>query len=214
MSKSKDKATKRKGEWVEGSVQEFLSLSDADMELIETRLAVSRLLKATRQKKKLTQAAVAAALHTSQSRLAKMESGDRLGACHRTDRSIIPIHVLDPLHPCDRFVIIARLTWHERPTRLIVEGMSAIEVIEQIRALPKEERAKVVRFVIENEDSWIPTEFREAMDDAAGGKMVDMERVMAGEKPPGVVAGVCYSIGSKRLLHRVKPDHVSLRIKD
>jgi bacterioferritin B len=27
-------------------------------------------------------------------------------ACHRTDRSIIPIHVLDPLHPCDRFVII------------------------------------------------------------------------------------------------------------
>ncbi len=76
MSKPKDKTTKRKGEWVEGSVQEFLSLSDADMELIETRLAVSRLLKATRQKKKLTQAAVAAALHTSQSRLAKMESGD------------------------------------------------------------------------------------------------------------------------------------------
>ena len=79
MSKPKDKETKAttgKGEWVEGRVQEFLSLSDADMELIETRLAISRLLKATRQKKKLTQAAVAAALHTSQSRLAKMESGD------------------------------------------------------------------------------------------------------------------------------------------
>jgi DNA-binding XRE family transcriptional regulator len=76
MSKAKDKATKRKGEWVEGSVQEFLSLSDADMELIETRLAISRLLKATRQEKKMTQAAVAAALHTSQSRLAKMEAGD------------------------------------------------------------------------------------------------------------------------------------------
>ena len=79
MSKPKDKgtkATKAKVEWVQGSVQEFLSLSDADMELIETRLAISRLLKATRQKKKLTQAAVAAALHTSQSRLAKMESGD------------------------------------------------------------------------------------------------------------------------------------------
>jgi DNA-binding XRE family transcriptional regulator len=76
MSKAKDKATKRKGEWVEGSVQEFLSLSDADMKLIETRLAISRLLKATRQEKKMTQAAVAAALHTSQSRLAKMEAGD------------------------------------------------------------------------------------------------------------------------------------------
>ena len=79
-----------------------------------------------------------------------------------------------------------QLTWHERPIRLIVEGMSAIEVIEQIRALPEEERVKVVRFVIEHEESWIPTEFREAMDDAARRKMVDMERVMAGEKPPGV----------------------------
>jgi hypothetical protein len=43
-----------------------------------------------------------------------------------------------------------------------------------------------VRFVIEHEESWIPTEFCEAMDDAARGKMVDMERVMAEEKPPGV----------------------------
>jgi transcriptional regulator with XRE-family HTH domain len=57
-------------------VQEFLKLSDADMELIETRLAASRLLKETRHRKKLTQAAVAAALQTSQSRLAKMEAGD------------------------------------------------------------------------------------------------------------------------------------------
>jgi hypothetical protein len=73
--------------------------------------------------------------------------------------------------------------------------MSAVEVIEQIRALPEEERAKVVRFVIEHakvvrfviehEESWIPAEFREAMDEAAQGKMVNMERVMAGEKPPG-----------------------------
>ena len=64
--------------------------------------------------------------------------------------------------------------------------MSAVEVIEQIRALPEEERAKVVRFVIEHEESWISTEFREAMHDADQGKMIDMERLMAGEKPPGV----------------------------
>jgi DNA-binding XRE family transcriptional regulator len=79
MRKPKDKkatATKAKDTWVEGTVQEFLALSDADMELIETRLAASRLLKTVRQRKKLTQAAVAAALHTSQSRLAKMEAGD------------------------------------------------------------------------------------------------------------------------------------------
>jgi predicted transcriptional regulator len=36
-----------------------------------------------------------------------------------------------------------------------------------------------------HEESWIPAEFREAMDEAAQGKMVNMERVMAGEKPPG-----------------------------
>jgi hypothetical protein len=64
--------------------------------------------------------------------------------------------------------------------------MSAVEIIEQIRALPEEERAKVVGFVIEHEESWIPADFREAMDDAAQGKMVDMEQVMTGEKPPGV----------------------------
>jgi len=61
---------------MEGSVQDFLELSAADMELIETRLAASRLLKATRQQKKLTQQFVAAKLHTSQSRIAKMEAGD------------------------------------------------------------------------------------------------------------------------------------------
>ncbi|MBV8177109.1 MAG: hypothetical protein JO151_21460 [Verrucomicrobia bacterium] len=60
-----------------------------------------------------------------------------------------------------------------------------MEVIEQIRALPEEERAKVVRFVIEHEESWIPVDFRKAMDEAAQGKMVDLERVIAGEKPPG-----------------------------
>jgi hypothetical protein len=68
-----------------------------------------------------------------------------------------------------------------------IERMSAVELIEQIRALPEEERAKVVRFVIEHEESWIPTDLREAMEDAAQGKMVDMERVMTGEKSPGAI---------------------------
>jgi DNA-binding XRE family transcriptional regulator len=76
MKKPNLKSTKAKSEWVEGSVQDFLQLSNADMELIETRLAASRLLKATRQRRKLTQQALAAKLHTSQSRLAKMEAGD------------------------------------------------------------------------------------------------------------------------------------------
>jgi DNA-binding transcriptional regulator YiaG len=67
---------KLKNGWVEGSVPEFLELSDADMEYIETRRALSRKLKAVRKKLKLTQVEVAARLKTSQSRVAKMEKAD------------------------------------------------------------------------------------------------------------------------------------------
>jgi DNA-binding XRE family transcriptional regulator len=67
---------KTSGKWREGSVQEFLGLSAAEMELIEIRLTLSRLLKEVRQKQALTQMQVAAKIHTSQSRLAKMEAGD------------------------------------------------------------------------------------------------------------------------------------------
>ena len=52
MKKANAKNAKVKSQWVEGSVQEFLDLSDADMALIETRLAASRLLKAARQQRK------------------------------------------------------------------------------------------------------------------------------------------------------------------
>ncbi len=62
--------------WVEGSVQDFLELSDADMEYIETRRTLSRKLKAVREQLQLTQVEVAARLKTSQSRVAKMEKAD------------------------------------------------------------------------------------------------------------------------------------------
>lgn len=62
--------------WVEGSVAEFLGLSDEDVEYIETRLALARRLRELRIKKHLTQNDLATRLHTSQSRVAKMEKGD------------------------------------------------------------------------------------------------------------------------------------------
>ncbi|MDD2711148.1 MAG: XRE family transcriptional regulator [Verrucomicrobiae bacterium] len=67
---------KLKNGWVEGSVQNFLELSNEDMEYIEMRLALCRLLKEERRKQRLTQTQTAARLHTSQSRIAKMEKGD------------------------------------------------------------------------------------------------------------------------------------------
>ena len=67
---------KLKSGWVEGSVQEFLALSDADMAYIESKRALAAFLRQRRLKKRLTQVELAAQLKTSQSRLAKMEAGD------------------------------------------------------------------------------------------------------------------------------------------
>ena len=68
---------KLKNGWVEGTVQDFLELSSADVEYIETRRALAHRLREERKKKHLTQTQLAAALKTSQSRVAKMEHGDR-----------------------------------------------------------------------------------------------------------------------------------------
>ena len=62
--------------WKETSVQEFLNLSEADVQYIEMKLALSRLLRLVRERRRLTQTKAAALLKTSQSRLARMEAGD------------------------------------------------------------------------------------------------------------------------------------------
>jgi hypothetical protein len=61
--------------------------------------------------------------------------------------------------------------------------MSAQEIIEQIKHLPPAERAQVAKFVVENDDSWIPEEFKQAMKDAEEGRLVDMETALR-ETPP------------------------------
>jgi hypothetical protein len=62
--------------WKETTVQEFLNLSEADAQYIEMKLALSRLLRLTRERRRLTQTRTATLLKTSQSRLARMEAGD------------------------------------------------------------------------------------------------------------------------------------------
>jgi hypothetical protein len=62
--------------------------------------------------------------------------------------------------------------------------MSAAEVIEQIKELPADERAQVTKYVVENDDSWIPDEFKEAMKDAEAGRFVDMETALFETPPP------------------------------
>jgi hypothetical protein len=61
--------------------------------------------------------------------------------------------------------------------------MNAQEIIDQIRGLAPTERAKVAKFVVEDDDTWIPEEFKQAMKDAEQGRLVDMETALH-ETPP------------------------------
>ena len=62
--------------WKIGDVEDFLDLSNDDMEYMEMKLALSELLKTKRRKRKISQVKLAALIDSSQSRVAKMESGD------------------------------------------------------------------------------------------------------------------------------------------
>ena len=62
--------------------------------------------------------------------------------------------------------------------------MSATEIIEQIKALPPNERAQVTKYVVEHDDSWIPESFKKGMADAKVGRFADMEAVLNDAPPP------------------------------
>ena len=62
--------------WKFGSAEEFLDLSEEEVAYIEMKLALSEKLKKRRIRKKITQAEFARLIHSSQSRIAKMEAGD------------------------------------------------------------------------------------------------------------------------------------------
>ncbi len=61
--------------------------------------------------------------------------------------------------------------------------MSAQEIIEQIKALPPEDRTRVAKFVLEHDD-WVPVDFKAAMEDLEAGRLVDMERAISETPPP------------------------------
>ena len=75
MDKRKQKRLEAAG-WQVGSAAEFLGLSEAEAQLVEMKLALSAQLRTTRQRRHWTQTALAKRLGSSQSRVAKMETGD------------------------------------------------------------------------------------------------------------------------------------------
>jgi hypothetical protein len=62
--------------------------------------------------------------------------------------------------------------------------MSATEIIEQIKNLPETERAQVVKYVVEHDDSWILESFKDGMADVEAGRVTDMETVLNETPPP------------------------------
>jgi predicted XRE-type DNA-binding protein len=62
--------------WKIGTTADFLQLSPEETELIEIRLSLGKSLKQLRKDKQLSQQELATDISSSQSRVAKMESGD------------------------------------------------------------------------------------------------------------------------------------------
>ncbi|WP_310572431.1 helix-turn-helix transcriptional regulator [Gemmatimonas sp.] len=75
MRKAKMAALDAQG-WAVGTVDEFLELTAEESALVDLKLRLSDALRARRAKLGLSQDAVAKRLHSSQSRVAKMEAGE------------------------------------------------------------------------------------------------------------------------------------------
>lgn len=88
MDKAKIKRLEKKG-WKVGDAYEFLGLTPEEKEYVEIRLALSREMRERRIKRKLTQAQAARLLHSSQSRVAKIEAGDPSVSLDLQIRSLI-----------------------------------------------------------------------------------------------------------------------------
>jgi DNA-binding XRE family transcriptional regulator len=75
MNAKKKRKLESKG-WKVGGVADFLNLSPEESDFLELKLSFSRNLREKRTERKLTQTQLAKMIHSSQSRVAKMESGD------------------------------------------------------------------------------------------------------------------------------------------
>jgi DNA-binding transcriptional regulator YiaG len=75
VNRRKAKSLEVKG-WKIGDPKDFLKLSDEEAAYVELKLLLSKNLRHTRKSKHLTQRQFASMTKSSQSRVAKMESGD------------------------------------------------------------------------------------------------------------------------------------------
>ena len=90
MRASKKKRLESKG-WKVGSAADFLRLTPEESAYIELKLKLADSLRKRRQRRKLTQVELASLVSSSQSRIAKMESGDPTVSIDLLVRSLLAL---------------------------------------------------------------------------------------------------------------------------
>ena len=92
MLKAKRQRLERKG-WKVGTAEQFLELSPEESAYIDLKLRFGHILKQRRKALPLTQVELARRIHSSQSRVAKMESGDPSVSLDLLIRSLLALGV-------------------------------------------------------------------------------------------------------------------------
>jgi len=113
MKTSKQKKLEAAG-WKVGSASEFLELSDAEVMLVNMKLALAKKIKELRQSKKITQNDLAKLIGSSQSRVAKLETADRSVSLELLVRSLA---TLGASRAQIGKVVGTRVTTRKKPTR-------------------------------------------------------------------------------------------------
>lgn len=90
MNSAAKKRLERAG-WAIGDAAKFLQLSEEESRFLELKLALASGVRELRERRGLTQAALAGRLGSSQSRVAKMEAGDRSVSVDLMMRSLLAI---------------------------------------------------------------------------------------------------------------------------
>ncbi len=85
------KARLTRAGWTTGDAAEFLDLTSEESQFVEMKLALAAGLRELREKRGLTQAELAQQLRSSQSRVAKLEAGDRSVSIDLLLRSLLAI---------------------------------------------------------------------------------------------------------------------------
>jgi len=94
MREDKKRRLEAKG-WKVGSAEEFLRLSDEESAYIDLKLRLAEGLRERRQRNRLSQVELAKMIKSSQSRVAKMESGDPSVSLDLLIRSLLALGISD-----------------------------------------------------------------------------------------------------------------------